>query len=86
MATAQTEQERQANRHRKEAKRYQVGDKVWLRLDKQYRTGRQSRKLDWKTGYLRDTTQSFTLTDYALPTQILYLARYKTTTSRYRYK
>lgn len=49
MATAQTEQERQANRHRKEAKRYQVGDKVWLRLDKQYRTGRQSRKLDWKS-------------------------------------
>ena len=49
MAEAQAEQEKQTNRHRKEAKNYKVGDKVWLKLDKQYRTGRQSRKLDWKS-------------------------------------
>jgi transposase InsO family protein len=49
MAEAQAEQEKQANRHRKEARSYKVGDKVWLKLDKQYRTGRQSRKLDWKS-------------------------------------
>ena len=49
MAEAQTEQEKQTNRHRKEARNYKVGDKVWLKLDKQYRTGRQSRKLDWKS-------------------------------------
>jgi transposase InsO family protein len=48
MAEAQVEQEKQANKHRKEAKNYKVGDKVWLRLDKQYSTGRESRKLDWK--------------------------------------
>jgi hypothetical protein len=49
MAEAQAEQEKQANRHRKEARNYKVGDKVWLKLDKQYKTGRQSRKLDWKS-------------------------------------
>jgi transposase InsO family protein len=49
MAEAQAEQEKQTNRHRKEARSYKVGDKVWLKLDKQYRTGRQSRKLDWKS-------------------------------------
>jgi transposase InsO family protein len=48
MAEAQQEQERQANKNRKEARNYRVGDKVWLRIDKQYSTGRQSRKLDWK--------------------------------------
>ena len=48
MADAQQEQERQANKNRKEAKTYRVGDKVWLRIDKQYSTGRESRKLDWK--------------------------------------
>jgi hypothetical protein len=48
MAEAQQEQERQANKNRKEARRYRVGDKVWLRIDKQYSTGRESRKLDWK--------------------------------------
>jgi ribosomal protein L21E len=49
MAIAQAEQEKQTNRHRKEARNYRVGDKVWLKLDKQYRTGRPSRKLDWKS-------------------------------------
>jgi hypothetical protein len=48
MAEAQQEQEKQANRNRKEARSYRVGDKVWLRIDKQYNTGRESRKLDWK--------------------------------------
>jgi hypothetical protein len=48
MADAQQEQEKQANRNRREAQQYRVGDKVWLRLDKQYSTGRQSKKLDWK--------------------------------------
>jgi transposase InsO family protein len=48
VAEAQQEQERQANRNRKEARNYRVGDKVWLRIDQQYRTGRESRKLDWK--------------------------------------
>jgi hypothetical protein len=48
MAEAQQEQEKQANRSRREAQQYRVGDKVWLRLDKQYSTGRQSKKLDWK--------------------------------------
>ena len=48
MASAQQEQERQANRSRREARQYRVGDKVWLRLDQQYSTGRTSKKLDWK--------------------------------------
>jgi hypothetical protein len=48
MAEAQQEQERQANRHRKEPNQLRVGDKVWLRLDKQLSTGRESKKLDWK--------------------------------------
>ena len=48
IAEAQAKQERQANRHRKEARSYKISDKVWLKLNKQYRTGRQSRKLDWK--------------------------------------
>ncbi|RYN98817.1 hypothetical protein AA0121_g13479 [Alternaria tenuissima] len=48
MAQAQAEQEKQANKHRREARNFKVGDKVWLRLDKQYSTGRESRKLDWK--------------------------------------
>ncbi|KAK1918625.1 hypothetical protein P3342_001674 [Pyrenophora teres f. teres] len=102
MAEAQVEQEKQTNRHRKEARNYKVGDKVWLKLDKQYRTGRQSRKLDWKSAKytvievidshsvkldtLQATTQSSMLTDYVLPTQIPYQARYKTTISRCRYK
>jgi hypothetical protein len=46
IAVAQQEQEKQANRHRKEARSYRVGDKVWLRIDKQYSTRRESRKLD----------------------------------------
>ena len=33
MAVAQQEQERQANKTRREAQRYRVGDKVWLKLD-----------------------------------------------------
>jgi len=49
MAEAQAEQEKQTNRHRKEARNYKVGDKVWLKLDQQYRTGRPSLKLDWKS-------------------------------------
>ena len=46
MAEAQQEQERQANGHRREAPRLRVGDKVWLKLGKQFATGRKSKKLD----------------------------------------
>jgi len=46
MAEAQVKQEKQANKHHKEARKYKVGDKVWLRLNKQYSTSRESRKLD----------------------------------------
>ena len=49
MAEAQVKQEKQANKHHKEARKYKVGDKVWLRLNKQYSTSRESRKLDWKS-------------------------------------
>jgi hypothetical protein len=49
MAEAQAEQKKQINKHWKEARSYRVGEKVWMKLDKQYRTGRQSRKLDWKS-------------------------------------
>ena len=48
MAEAQQEQERQANRHRKQPKQLRVGDKVWLSLGKHFRTRRTSKKLDWK--------------------------------------
>lgn len=48
IAVAQQEQERQANKTRREAQSYRVGDKVWLKLDQQYSTGRNSKKLDWK--------------------------------------
>ena len=46
MAVAQQEQERQANKTRREAQSYRVGDKVWLKLDQQYGTGQSSKKLD----------------------------------------
>lgn len=46
MAEAQQEQERQANEHRREAPQLRVGDKVWLRLGKQFATSRRSKKLD----------------------------------------
>jgi hypothetical protein len=49
MAEAQQEQERQANRHRQEAPQLRVGDKVWLKLGKQFATGRKSKKLDWRS-------------------------------------
>ena len=48
MAEAQQEQERQANRHRKQPKQLRIGDKVWLSLGKHFRTRRTSKKLDWK--------------------------------------
>ncbi|KAB2098877.1 hypothetical protein AG0111_0g12970 [Alternaria gaisen] len=48
MAESQQEQERQANKTRREAQNFRVGDKVWLKLDQQYSTGRSSKKLDWK--------------------------------------
>ena len=48
MAEAQQTQEQHSNKNRKEARRLQVGDKVWLRLDKQLSTGRESKKLDYK--------------------------------------
>ena len=48
MAEAQQEQERQANKSRQEAPRLVIGDKVWLKLDKQLSTGRKSKKLDWR--------------------------------------
>ena len=49
MAQAQQEQERQANGHRQEAPQLRVGDKVWLKLGKQFATGRKSKKLDWRS-------------------------------------
>lgn len=48
MAEAQQVQERQANGHRREAPQLRVGDKVWLRLGKQFATSRRSKKLDWR--------------------------------------
>jgi hypothetical protein len=49
MAEAQQEQERQANGRRREALQLRVGDKVWLKLGKQFATGRKSKKLDWRS-------------------------------------
>jgi len=49
MAEAQQEQENQANRHRQEAPQLRVGDRVWLKLGKQFATGRKSKKLDWRS-------------------------------------
>lgn len=48
MAEAQQEQERWANKHRKEAPQLRVGDKVWLKLGKQLSTGRPKKKLDYQ--------------------------------------
>lgn len=48
MADAQQEQERQANRHRREQPRLKVNDKVWLSYRKQLSNNRPSKKLDWK--------------------------------------
>ena len=48
LAENQAEQEKQANRHRKEAPKLQIGDKVWLRLGSQLSLGRPCGKLDWK--------------------------------------
>jgi hypothetical protein len=49
MAEAQQEQKRQANGNRREAPQLRVGDKVWLKLGKQFATGRKSKKLDWRS-------------------------------------
>ena len=46
IAVTQQEQERQANKTQREARSYRVGDKVWLKLDQQYGTGRSSKKLN----------------------------------------
>jgi transposase InsO family protein len=48
MGEAQQEQERQANRHRKQPPQFKIGDRVWLRLGDHFKTKRPSRKLDWK--------------------------------------
>ena len=48
MGEAQQEQERQANKRRKQSPQLRVGDKVWLKLGDHYKTKRPSRKLDWK--------------------------------------
>ena len=48
MGEAQQEQERQANKYRKQPLRLRVGDQVWLRLGDYFKTIRPSRKLDWK--------------------------------------
>ena len=45
MGEAQQEQERQSNRRRKQSPQLRVGDKVWLRLGKHYKTQQPSRKL-----------------------------------------
>jgi hypothetical protein len=49
MAEVQQEQERQANGHRREAPQLRIGDKVWLKLGKQFATGQNSKKLDWRS-------------------------------------
>ena len=46
MAAAQERQEQNANRTRKPADQFSVGDKVWLCL-KNIKTDRPSKKLDW---------------------------------------
>ena len=46
MAAAQEIQERQANKGRRAAERFEVGDRVWLRL-KNVKTARPSTSLDW---------------------------------------
>lgn len=48
MGEAQQEQERQANRQRQASPQLRIGDKVWLRLGKHFKTRRPNRKLDWK--------------------------------------
>ena len=48
MTYAQQEQERQANKSRRPAPTYRVGDWVWLDL-RDVRTARSSKKLDWKS-------------------------------------
>jgi hypothetical protein len=53
MAEAQQEQERQANKSRKEAPILRVGDKVWLEYGKQLSNRRPNKKLDWKNAKFR---------------------------------
>ena len=48
MGEAQQEQERQANKARKQPPQFRIGDKVWLKLGDHFKTKRPSRKLDWK--------------------------------------
>ena len=48
MGEAQQEQERQANKYRKQPLYLRVRDQVWLRLGDHFKTIRPSRKLDWK--------------------------------------
>jgi hypothetical protein len=48
MAEAQQEQERQANRHRREQPTLRVHDKVWLSYQRQLSNQRPNKKLDWK--------------------------------------
>jgi transposase InsO family protein len=48
MAEAQQEQEKYANKHRKESPRLRVGDKVWLQLGDSMRNKRPNKKLDHK--------------------------------------
>jgi translation initiation factor IF-1 len=43
MGEAQQEQERQANRHRKQPVQFKAGDKVWLKLGDYFKTKRPSR-------------------------------------------
>ena len=59
MASAQQEQETQANRHRNPSPAYKVGDKVWLSL-KNIKTDRPNRKLD-------DRSAKFTVTKVVGP-------------------
>jgi hypothetical protein len=54
MTYSQQQQEEQANKHRKQAPKYQVGDQVWLDL-RNVRTTRRSKKLDWKNAKFRVT-------------------------------
>ena len=46
MAESQQEQEKQINWYKKKTLKFIKGDKVWLKLKKQFLTGRDSKKFD----------------------------------------
>ena len=48
MALAQQIQKEYANKIRNSAPQYRVGDKIWLNLKNHIRSGRVTKKCDWK--------------------------------------